>query len=311
VKIAPFLFIYGLETEAVLFPFLPVFKLVWVLKLKQKISIYYTMKRYFFPLFLVLLVASGFVFSGFESRDTMRNIDNDSFTSGEKLDYIVHYGLINAAQATIDIDNDIQMINNRPCYKVNVFGKTTGSFDFFLRVRDTWRSYIDTTSIVPQRFHRNIEEGKYKKKENIMFDHYKNLATVEDKKATNTYKVPDNVQDIVSGVYYLRTLDYDRRKMNETIKIQGFFDEEVFDFTVTYKGRDVVETKAGDIKVIKLVPKMPKNKLFDGEDAITVYLSDDKNKIPVLIQAEMFVGSVKIDLYKYKGLKSRLNIASN
>jgi hypothetical protein len=269
------------------------------------------MKRYFFPLTLILLVVSGFAFSGFGSRDSMRNIDNDSFTSGEKLDYVVHYGLINAAQATIDIDNDIQMINSRPCYKVNVFGKTTGSFDFFLKIRDTWRSYIDTTSIVPQRFHRNIEEGKYRKKENVMFDHYKNLATVEDKKETNTYKVPDNVQDIVSGVYYLRTLNYDKRKVGEAIKIQGFFDEEVFDFTVTYKGRETVETKAGSIKAIKLVPKMPKNKLFDGEDAITVYLSDDKNKIPVLIQAEMFVGAVKIDLYKYKNLKSRLNMVNN
>ena len=269
------------------------------------------MKRYFFPLFLVLLVGFGFAFSGFGSRDTMRRLENDSFTSGEKLDYIVHYGLINAAQATIDVDNDIQMINNRPCYKVNVFGKTTGSFDLFLKVRDTWRSYIDTTSIVPQRFHRNIEEGKYRKKENIMFDHYKNLATVEDKKETNTFKVPDNVQDIVSGVYYLRTLDYDKRKMNETIKIQGFFDDEVFDFTVTYKGKETVDTKAGKIKAIKLVPKMPKNKLFDGEDAITVYLSDDKNKIPVLIQAEMFVGSVKINLNKYKGLKSPLALAKN
>jgi hypothetical protein len=269
------------------------------------------MKLYFFPLTLVLLVVFGFAFSGFEARDTMRNIDNDSFTSGEKLDYIVHYGLINAAQATIDIDDDIQTINNRPCYKVNVFGKTTGSFDFFLKIRDTWRSYIDTTSIVPQRFHRNIEEGKYRKKENIMFDHYKNLATVEDKKETNTFKVPDNVQDIVSGVYYLRTLNYEKRKIGEPIKIQGFFDDEVFDFTVTYKGKETVETKAGDIKAIKLVPKMPKNKLFDGEDAITVYLSDDKNKIPVLIQAEMFVGAVKIDLYKYKGLKSRLNMVNN
>src|SRR5690606_7639840 len=155
------------------------------------------MKRYFFPLFLVLIVVAGFTFSSFSARDSMRKLDNESFTSGEKLDYIVHYGLINAAEATIDVDKNIQVINNRPCYKVNVFGKTTGSFDFFLKVRDTWRSYIDTTSIVPQRFHRNIEEGKYRKKENIMFDHYKNVATVEDKKATNTYKVPENVQDIV------------------------------------------------------------------------------------------------------------------
>src|SRR6476620_5759748 len=102
------------------------------LKSKHKVSTFITMKRYFFPLTLILLVVSGFAFSGFGSRDSMRNIDNDSFTSGEKLDYVVHYGLINAAQATIDIDNDIQMINSRPCYKVNVFGKTTGSFDFFL-----------------------------------------------------------------------------------------------------------------------------------------------------------------------------------
>lgn len=269
------------------------------------------MKRYFFPTFLLLLIALGFGFSAFESRDTMRKLDNDSFTSGEKLDYVVHYGLINAAEATIDVDKDIQVINNRPCYKVNVFGKTTGSFDFFLKVRDTWRSYIDTTSIVPQRFHRNIEEGKYKKKENVMFDHYKNLAVVEDKKETNTFKVPDNVQDIVSGVYYLRTLNYDNRKNGDQIKIQGFFDDEIFDFTVTYRGKTTVETKAGDIKVIKLIPKMPKNKLFDGEDAIAVYLSDDKNKIPVMIQAEMFVGSVKIDLYKYKGLKSPLALAKN
>ena len=269
------------------------------------------MKRYYIPFLLLLLVAFGFGFSAFESRDTMRRLDNDSFTSGEKLDYVVHYGLINAAEATIDVDKDIQYINNRPCYKVNVFGKTTGSFDFFLKVRDTWRSYIDTTSIVPQRFHRNIEEGKYKKKENITFDHYKNLAVVEDKKETNTYKVPDNVQDIVSGVYYLRTLNYDNRKVGEQIKIQGFFDDEIFDFTVTYRGKTTVETKAGDIRAIKLIPKMPKNKLFDGEDAIAVYLSDDQNKIPVLIQAEMFVGSVKINLHKYKGLKNRLNVVNN
>jgi hypothetical protein len=269
------------------------------------------MKRYFIPFFLVFTVGFGLVFSGFENRETMRDIDNDSFSTGEKLNYVVHYGLINAGEAELDVDKDIQYVNNRPCYKVNVDGKTTGSFDFFLRIRDTWRSYIDTTAIIPQRFHRNIEEGKYRKKENMMFDHNKDMVTVEDKKATNTFKVPDNVQDIVSGIYYLRTLNYEKRKPGEQIKIQGFFDDEVFDFTVTYRGKTTVETKAGSFKVIRLVPKMPKNKLFDGEDAISVYLSDDQNKIPVLIQAEMFVGAVKIDLYKYKGLKSRLNIVND
>jgi hypothetical protein len=188
-----------------------------------------------------------------------------------------------------------------------VYGHTIGSFDFFLRIRDNWRSYIDTVSIVPQKFQRNIEEGRYRKKESVTFDHYRNLAVVESKQ-TETFKVPENVQDIVSGFYYLRTINFDKYKTGDVIKLQGFFDDEVFDFTVVYRGREIIDTKAGDIRAYKLVPKMPDNKLFAGEDAITVYLSDDKNKIPVMIKAEMLVGAIKVDLYKYSGLRYKLNL---
>jgi len=255
---------------------------------------------------MVLLVAVGFIL-----KDDLRHVEQDSFSTGEVLQYKVHYGLINAAEAVIDVAPNIHRINNRPCYKANVYGKTLGSFDFFLRIRDTWRSYIDTSAIVPQLFHRNIEEGKYRKKENVTFDHYRNIVTVVNKKGTETYKVPNNVQDIVSGFYYLRTLPLDRYKNGDIIKLQGFFAGEVFDFTVVFRGRETVETKAGNIRAFKLIPKMPENKLFSGEDAITVYLSDDKNKIPVLIKAEMFVGAVKVNLFQASGLKYKLNTAKN
>ena len=76
---------------------------------------------------------------------------------------------------------------------------------------------------------------------------------------------------------------------------------------MTYRGRETVDTKAGTFKCIRLAPKMPPNKLFKGEDAIGVYLSDDQNKVPVLVQAEMFVGSVKLDLYEYHNLRGHLN----
>jgi hypothetical protein len=258
-----------------------------------------------YPVIIVLLIASGFM-----AKDSLRHIEQDSFSTGEVLRYKVHYGVINAAEAVIDVAPEIQRVNNRPCYKANVYGRTIGSFDFFLRIRDTWRSYIDTSAIVPQHFYRNIEEGKYRKKENVTFDHYRNMVVVESKK-TETYKVPDNIQDIVSGFYYLRTLNLDRYKIGDVIRLQGFFDREVFDFNITFRGREVIETKAGYIRAFKLVPKMPANKLFSGEDAISVYLSDDKNKIPVMIKAEMFVGSVKVDLYKFSGLKYRLNQVKN
>ncbi|WP_260625815.1 DUF3108 domain-containing protein [Hymenobacter sediminicola] len=263
-----------------------------------------------------LLVLPAMSLLAFGPSDSLRSIPNHSFTSGEVLQYKVHYGLINAAEATIEVSDDLHRINERPCYKATVTGRTTGSFDFFLRIRDTWRSYIDTTSILPQKFFRNIEENHYRKKETVDFDHIKDVAEVEkrgkdkDDVKRGTYKVPDNVQDLVSGFYYLRTLNYDQRRIGEVIRVQGFFDEDVFTMDVMYKGRETVTTKAGTIRAIKLVPKMPSNKLFKGENAISVYLSDDRNKVPVLIQAELFVGAVKVDMYKYRGLKNRLNLVA-
>ncbi|WP_242693120.1 DUF3108 domain-containing protein [Sabulibacter ruber] len=241
----------------------------------------------------------------------MRTVKNDSFGPGEVLQYKVHYGIINAGEATIHVANNLQRINNRPCYQATVTGKTVGSFDFFHRVRDTWSSFIDTSSMLPLRFYRNIEEGRYRRKETTDFDHQKDLVTVNDsrdEKKNQVFKVPDNAQDMVSGFYYLRTLNLDSYKPGQTIKMQGFLGDEVFDMTVTYRGVTTVDTKAGKIRAHRLVPRMPRNKLFDGEDAISVYFSDDVNKIPVMFQAEMFVGSVKVDLYKYSGLKGKLNV---
>ncbi|MCC9165931.1 DUF3108 domain-containing protein [Pontibacter harenae] len=264
---------------------------------------------------LLVAVLIVLVVCGFATKSTVSNRQNESFTTGEVLKYKVHYGIITAAEAVIDTSPTIYYVNNRPCYRATVHGKSNSSFDFFLRIRDTWQSYIDTAALIPQRSFRNIEEGKYRKKETATFNHYNNTVLVETQKKSKdktfeNFKVPADVQDIVSGFYYLRTLDYQKYRIGDVIKVKGFFDDEVFNMDVTYKGRATVSTLAGDIKAIKLVPKMPSNKLFNGEDAIIVYLSDDKNKIPVLIQAQMFVGSVKVDLYEYKNLRHKMYLAN-
>ena len=264
------------------------------------------------PLFVLPL--AGLL--AFGPSDAVRSVPNTSFAKGEVLHYKVHYGLINAAEATIEVANDLHRVNERPCFKATVTGRTTGSFDIFLRIRDTWRTYIDTATILPHKFFRNIEENNYRRRETVDFDQLRHVAEMErhgkdkNKVKRGTFKVPDNVQDIVSGFYYLRTLNYDHRRIGEVIRVQGFFDENVFSMDVIYKGRETVTTKAGTIRAIKLVPKMPSNKLFQGENAISVYLSDDRNKIPVLIQAELLVGAVKVDMYKYQGLKTRLNLVA-
>lgn len=246
--------------------------------------------------------------------DAVRSIPQSSFGRGEVIRYTVHYGLINGGEATVETAGNIERVNDRPCYKATVSGRTTGSFDFFLRIRDQWRAYIDTTSILPVRSHRDIAEKNYRKKETVNYDHINDLAEVQDnskdKPKRKTVKVANNTLELVSGFYYLRTFNFDRMRVGEVIKVPGYLDGDNFMLEVTYKGRETVETKAGDVRAFKLVPKMPNNKLFRGENAISVYLSDDRNKIPVLFQAEMFVGTVKVDMVKYQGLKSRLNIVA-
>ena len=268
-------------------------------------------KRFFLPVWgLLLLLMSGLLaFAAAPGTDPPRTVRNTSFGRGEVLRYRIHYGIINAADGEIETSNDLHRVNDRPCYKVSVTGKTTGSFDFFLRIRDTWRSYIDTAALLPQKFVLDIAESKYRKKETMDFDHASRTVLVEDQKRNKkkTFQTPDNVQDLVSGIFFVRTVDYSKCKLGDQIKIKGFFDDEVFDFTVTFRGRETVETKAGTFRCIRLAPKMPPNKLFKGEDAFAVFLSDDENKIPVLVRAEMFVGSIKLDLYEYEGLRSRLN----
>jgi hypothetical protein len=248
------------------------------------------------------------------TAEPVRVWPNPSFRAGETIRYKVHYGLINAAEAVVETSGSLDHVAERPCYRATVSGHTTGSFDFFLHIRDQWRSYIDTTSILPLRATRDITEKGYHKKETVDFDHRRDIADVQvhdrESPTRTAYKIPNNAQELVSGFYYLRTLHYEHMKPGEVIRMPGFFDESTFNLEVTFKGRELVETKAGTVRALKLVPKMPNNKIFRGEDAIKIYLSDDRNKIPVLFQAELFVGSVKVDMYKYDGLKSKLNLVT-
>ena len=266
----------------------------------------------FFAPVAVLLTAAAQRTIG--PSDPVRSIPQSSFGRGEVIRYTVHYGLINGGEATVETAGSLERVNDRPCYKATVSGRTTGSFDFVLRIRDQWRAYIDTTSILPIRSHRDIAEKNYRKKETVNYDHINDLADVQDNSKDEpkrkTVKVANNTLELVSGFFYLRTFNFDRMRVGEVIKVPGYLDGDNFMLEVTYKGREIVETMAGDVRAFKLVPKLPKNKLFRGEDAISVYLSDDRNKIPVLFQAEMFVGTVKVDMVKYQGLKSRLNIVS-
>lgn len=270
------------------------------------------MKRllWFIPVLLLLTAA------GKREEGVYRMLVNDSFGAGETLTYRVHMGWLNAGEASMEIDNTTHMVNGRPCYKIDVNGHTTGLADILYKVRDNWGSYLDTISLIPQQSYRYIYEGSYRKFEIMNFDHSKDSVAVTplDKQTMvprkdKFFPTPDNVQDIVSGYYYIRLVDFNMIKKGDVINVDGFFDEEIYHFRVRFMGRETVDTKLGEVNAIVLSPIMDENKLFDGESSIKIWLSDDENKIPLKVRAKMFVGAVEVDIKTAENLRQPINYA--
>lgn len=205
------------------------------------------------------------------------------------------------------VHKNLYEINGRQCYKLEVIGKSSGLFDFIMHIEDDWGTYFDVESILPHYFYRNLQEGKYRKYESTYFDHEKDSATVVtfDKITKNIrtiekFPTPDNAQDLVGGYYYLRLLDFKKYHYGDTITVDTFFDDSSYHFKIIYRGKEKLDTEIGEINSIVLQPVMPKNKLFDGENSIRVWISDDINKVPLKAEAEMFIGSVEVEITEYK-----------
>jgi hypothetical protein len=256
-----------------------------------------------------LLIGLGFVAvlgTGFSFVNAYRRVVNNSFGPGEHLEYRVHYGFLNAAEATVDVSPTLYKVNERPCYRVNVDGRTVGAFDLVTRIRDTWRSYIDTSAILPQKFYTNLQENDYRKEENITFNHATNTVKAEERTERDVFHVPDNVHDLISGYYFLRTIDFTHLANGQVLEVPAFYDDTVYNMKVRYRGRQVLKTKQGKINVIRLHPVLPSNKLFKEEESIRIFVSDDINKIPVKVEVDLWVGSMVMDLRQNSGLKQDL-----
>jgi hypothetical protein len=182
-------------------------------------------------------------------------------------------------------------------------------------VDDQWGAYIDTAALVPHVSYRKIREGKYKKDEVINFDHLNNKieAKVFNHKTgkfkdPKFYDAPSQVRDLISGFMYLRTQDLSKVKVGDTVVISGFFEDTFYKLNIVYKGKEKLRTKAGRFNTLVFKPQMPENSLFKGKDSITAWFSDDKNRIPLKVSADMFIGSAGVELTSYSGLKNPVNL---
>ena len=238
----------------------------------------------------------------FSNAQSLRNVKNNAFQPNETLEYRVHYGFVDAGEARLEVMPGLKDIGGRKCMHVIGTGKSVGAFDWFFKVRDRYESYIDHEALIPWMFIRKIDEGGYVKNQNVSFNHFKKTASSE-KKTINT---PNHVQDMISAFYYARTLDFTNAQPGDTFVIHTYLDDETFPMTIKYVGKETIKTKAGKFRCIVFHPMLLEGRVFKEQDDMTVWVTDDENRIPVRAEAEILVGSIKMDLKKYSGVANPL-----
>ena len=236
----------------------------------------------------------------------LRKLKQEAFKKGEFLRFEVSYGYFAAAKATLEISESSQQINGRNTMHIVGKGASSGALSWFFKVEDRYETFIDEESILPWKFIRHVREGDYALDREISFQQYKNKATVSQNGKIN-YKVAPNTQDLLSAFYYARTLDMQHVSVGKEFVIQTFFDREIYPLKFKFLGKEVVKTKLGAFNCLKFRPMVEKGRVFKEEEDMTLWVSDDQNKVPIRLKTDLLVGSIEMDLVEYKNLVQPLN----
>ncbi len=245
-----------------------------------------------------LLIASG---------QELKKVGNNAFGPGEEFSFRAYYdsfltGKVTAGIASLEVREGDKDFNGRQTYHVIGKGKSKGAFNLFFKVDDKFESYIDEEYLVPWYFVRKTREGDYRKDDEVRFNQLSRSASSR----TANKVIPVGTQDIISAFYYARTLDFSEARPGDTYAMNYFLDDSVYNAVIRFEGRETIEIGLGTFRCLRFKPMVVKGKVFSQPYAMDVWISDDKNHIPLLAKSEVIVGSVCLELTKYRNLLNPL-----
>lgn len=227
---------------------------------------------------------------------------NSSFNAGEQLTYIVSYNWLFVWTEVGEIKMKIidTSYKAKPAYYISGTGNTFKTWDWFFKVRDRYESYLDTQSIKPLYFKRDIQEGRYKQWTVYNFDFDQNKVYASNKVNENPMKsesvgITNCTFDVCSAIYYYRNLNFNKFKNNDTISLTVILDQELYNIKIIYIGNERIRIKdLGFIECQKYYITLVEGTVFKGNEHMTLWATNDKNHIPVLVESPIIVGSVKV-----------------
>ena len=263
--------------------------------------------RKFFATICFLLLYVSSIFAQSENC----SISYFPFKTGEKVTYQIYYNWtavwVKAGEVFFQVKDTT--LFNKTVFHFYSYGSTYKKYDWIFRVRDTYEAFSNKKTLQPYRFKRQVNEGSTYIYNDYVFNHKKKLAYTfsvygDEPLKKDTVPFSPCTFDVLSMVYFARCIDYARYQKGDTIPISMFLDEKLYHTYIRYLGKEIIKAKDGTkYHTIKFKPLLIEGTIFKGGEGMTVWVTDDKNKIPVLIETPILVGNIKAYLIKTENLK--------
>lgn len=243
-----------------------------------------------------------------EDEKAINKIKHNAFFPGEKLIFRLSYGALDAGEAVLTVEESDKTVQGRKLWHVKGVGRTISAFEWFYKVNDVYESYIDAEAVIPWIFIRRVDEGGYKINQDYVFHHLDNKV---DNGKGKKFTIPDLCQDMISAFYFARTLDFSKAKVGDIYEVPIFLDDELYPTKIKYLGKEEIKIRKGKYRCHKFAPIVQEGRIFKDEEDLTVWITDDANKIPILAKANIQVGSLKMHLVGWEGLKNPMAKVTN
>lgn len=268
---------------------------------------------------LIFILAFGWIHQLAEDTMRAKNIDIDwcdgdnvVFKDGEELIYKIYYNFESIWIPAGEVHFKVKEYEDK--YAFSVDGTTYASYNWFFKVKDHYQAMVDKESLLPMTAEREVVEGSYQRYEKVVFDHrlkaaMSTLGKTKEKTTTKQISLSTCVHDLLSVVYFTRNVDVDRMTPGSSFPLKIYLNRKTYDVQISYIGVDKQKTirGLGDYRTKVFRPELLNSHVFKKGDEMTVWVTDDKNKLPLMIESDVSVGKVKVILKSYKDLRYDLD----
>jgi len=209
------------------------------------------------------------------------------FGVGERLSFEVKYGFVSAGTAIMGIPRTV-MERGHECYHIVSLAESNSFFSVFFTVKDVAESFLDVRELLPRRFEKRLREGDFRSQDLVLFDHDRHVA-LYPRKNDRVVPISSGAQDILSSLYYVRMLDLE---VGRSVFIENHADKKNYPLEIRVLKKERIKVPAGEFDCTVVEPVMRGAGLFSQKGQLTVWLSDDEARIPVLMKSKVVIGSI-------------------